>query len=247
MEEKNNHLLVSPRLISNVGIKWEALRKWNGDYFVTKIPNHKFLISFYRSEVSYLDSTYKNLIQLTATEFVKKLSSEEVGSFAAEEATSFIFSHTDLIKDLDSFKPIIDGEVGERMISLWWSSKNKVTDWHTDNIPLVLCQIKGTKTIKLLAPVSEDEIDPIVAGDFMKRLTSFGWSEEDAYREVQNSRFAQKKAFADDSQSQNVLSYQLFPGDCIFIPEGWWHATRTEQESIAINFEVYDPNELNFD
>ncbi len=237
--------IVFPKLISRMGIKWQALKKWDGNYFIRKVPNHEFLVSFYSSDVSYLDSAYKNLKKMRTTEFVKKLSSEQVDSFAAEESTGLIFTHTDLIKDLDFFKPILSGEVGERMISLWWSSKNKVTDWHTDNIPLVLCQIKGTKTIKLLSPENEADIKPITARDFMKRLISLGWDKSDAYQEVQSTRFADKKAFFENSQSQNILSYELSPGDCIYIPKGWWHATRAEEESMAINFEVFESDQLN--
>ena len=237
-----------PIYFSKVARNWEAIEKWCLEYFVRNLGDSDLLISFYNPSVtSYMHATYLETKRMSVSKYINLLNSDEASIVSAEEVQSIMGDFGGLIQDVEHFKPLLQSELGERMVSLWWAGAERITDWHTDDIPLVLCQIKGKKELLLLPPAAEEKLDPISKTDFYNFLTNNGIDESVAKEEVGGTRFANTKAFIDNIESEFLQRFTLEPGDCVLIPKEWWHAARSKDESIAVNFELFETDELGTD
>ncbi len=190
-----------------------------------------------------MHSTYQGHQFLEAKKISELIQRNKFEKTGIEESIEVFKLYPFLKNDLNNFNPFIKDMKNSRLTSLWWSGKNKITDWHTDSLDLILCQITGTKTIRLLSPDLEEVIKPIDQPILFKFLCSIGIDPYTALEESQENQFAHHKSFTDE-KLKDVIEFKLNPGDSIFIPKGWWHSTISHSETIAVNFEVLHPEEL---
>jgi mannose-6-phosphate isomerase-like protein (cupin superfamily) len=100
---------------------------------------------------------------------------------------------------------------------LWMSPHATVSTAHFDAEDNLLVVIKGSKLVALAPPnVSE--------------LLSFPLSSTDSHHST-----ADLFRMHTDGTVAGTLSFDLQAGDALFIPEGWWHAVKSQEGTISVN------------
>lgn len=115
-------------------------------------------------------------------------------------------------------------EVGGRFDPyLWFGPGDYVTGLHVDIIDLnLLAQLWGEKDVVLFPPSDNERLYP-----------------EDS--EVQGGLYSLINSYTPDLQQHPLFAdargfeTHLVPGDLLYIPNGWWHATRSCGVSVSVN------------
>ena len=98
-------------------------------------------------------------------------------------------------------------------VSLWISSVNACSPIHYDLPNVLLCQLQGRKRVYLYPPEMHDAMRP--RGATFPALTA-------------KERMAQTKR--SQLPDASALVADLFPGDAIFMPPGWFHEVETIED-----------------
>ena len=234
-----------PQFLPGACKHWPAVSKWTPDYFLKHFPHEKLNINTY-SENEILPYFFQNYL---ASEF--KTVSEIFDSnekYSAHELTSFLKNNELLLDDLDFYAPFLKSRnlPEELFYSFWYGSKNSVTDLHSDNVDLILFQIKSKKTVRLLNKETDQEKLQIITKEetlkFFEKHNIPMNEKIAATIQLKTSSYSKIKAFQD--QSHSYYEVILNPGDAIFIPKNWWHSTKSHDSSIAVNLELLE-NHIN--
>lgn len=110
--------------------------------------------------------------------------------------------------------------------NVWLGTHGTVTPCHWDSYDNCLAQVHGSKVVFLLAPEAKSYLyTDRAAGDTAAQGNLSPVN-------VEAPNLTEYPAF---SQAQ-VYVCQLAPGDCLYIPEGWWHQVRALSPSFSVNF-----------
>tara|TARA_Y100000766_G_C18701598_1_gene504511 strand:- start:268 stop:807 length:540 start_codon:yes stop_codon:yes gene_type:complete len=167
------------------------------------------------------------------------------------ENIDFLKANPELLNDIDFFKPLGKKENLDAFCSFWYAPSGKIVDLHTDDADLFLLQVSGEKVVRLIPPSQTDFIYQQDKTVLLKLCFGLGLNQEEleeAANELTNSQFSHVSCFNPDFKKyplyQHVsgLEANLSPGDVLYIPKGWWHATKAKESSFGLNTVVITPN-----
>ena len=109
-----------------------------------------------------------------------------------------------------------------------WIGKNTITPLHHDLTNNLMCQIMGTKLVRLVPPSEFEKLEYNVGVH-----SHMGW--------LTNEKVIDKQI--------KVHDYYLQPSDALFLPVGWWHCVQSFGISITAvytNFIWYNNYSIGF-
>ncbi|PNP38632.1 hypothetical protein TGAMA5MH_09358 [Trichoderma gamsii] len=129
-------------------------------------------------------------------------------------------------------------------LNAWFGPARTITPLHTDGYHNLLCQVVGTKYVRLYAPEDTGRLRPrgVELGVDMSNTSELdvgvleGWDKavdsgdcDDGEDEEESRR---KEELADVPYWECILR----PGDTLVIPIGWWHYVRSLSISFSVSF-----------
>jgi Cupin-like domain len=147
------------------------------------------------------------------------------------------------------------------LLNIWMGSAHTISPAHTDPHHNILVQVVGHKYVRLFAPSESSKMYPLSSsygvnmsntsrvdvGHAMRLFEGWDkWTTEEemppverdpiecdddpeSLREDFNIEFPN---FTDAAFSEGILG----PGDCLYIPKGWWHYVRSLSPSVSVSF-----------
>ena len=124
-------------------------------------------------------------------------------------------------------------QLDEPMVHVWFGPKSTRTPIHTDPYHNIFCQVVGHKYVRVYPPEEVDRLYP-------KGIDESGV--DMANTSTVDFAFAKRiDHHALDSHFPNfgAAKYQeiiLNPGDCLYVPAGWWHFVESLSTSFSVSF-----------
>ncbi|KAM0250056.1 hypothetical protein ACHAQJ_008749 [Trichoderma viride] len=127
-------------------------------------------------------------------------------------------------------------------LNAWFGPAKTITPLHTDGYHNLLCQVVGTKYVRLYSPEETGRLRPrgLEHGVDMSNTSGLdigileGWDEiEDSdYNDVSDDWESTRKELERVPYWECILQ----PGDTLVIPIGWWHYVRSLSISFSVSF-----------
>lgn len=106
---------------------------------------------------------------------------------------------------------------------LWISARDTVSPLHRDFPHNLFAQVYGRKRFTILSPRENRRVDE---HSFRSKLPRVSSVDAEAPDFVEHPRF----------RGARVSTFELGPGDLLFLPGRWWHQVRSLETSISINW-----------
>jgi len=110
----------------------------------------------------------------------------------------------------------------------WVGPAGTVSPLHVDPRENVFCQVVGSKYVRLYAPEESKSLYPYEGG-FLTNTSQITQDISPGNDQVDEERFPK---FGGAPYVEAVVS----PGDCLFIPRGWWHFVKSLEPSFSVSF-----------
>jgi hypothetical protein len=150
------------------------------------------------------------------------------------------------------YKGSDDGDSdGEPALNAWFGPAHTVSPAHTDPHHNILAQVVGHKYVRLFSPDQTVRMAPrglengvdmsntsrVDVGLTMRLFENWqGWNEKDEDEidvvEIQEDFELKFPIYRPVSFVEGILG----PGDCLFIPKGWWHYVHSLSPSFSVSF-----------
>ena len=124
-------------------------------------------------------------------------------------------------------------------IQIWLGPAGTVSPAHIDLSHNLFCQVVGRKYFRLFAPQEKDRLYP--SDMWNTSQVDIGleieWSDEDSSDRDERRRLReeQRRQFT-NFKGAKYMECVLEPGDCLFIPSGWWHYVQSLDISASVSF-----------
>ena len=133
-------------------------------------------------------------------------------------------------------------QLDEPLLNAWLGPKGTKTPLHTDPYHNILCQVVGYKYVRLYSPKETPNLYP--HGVDEKGISMDNTSQVDI---CFHSRTTESPADRDATIRETQMKFPLFqkanymdailgPGDCVYIPLGWWHYVESLSTSFSVSF-----------
>lgn len=222
-----------PVLAKNSYINNNAYKKWDANYILNKCYNKTVEMQITNKQRNNkLIYTQKNLKIEDAFQQIRKNNSLNKKYYIANQPIFDSLTERqdeDILFELkdDIFIPPFLNNKKYR-IGFWFGEEGNITPLHFDFYHSILVQLRGHKRVLLFPPNQTELLYP---GYDSNNSVWFHVSDIsfDLERDVKHKDFPLfKKA--------NVIICELFPGDTLIIPCGWWHYVTSITESYSLNF-----------
>lgn len=130
-------------------------------------------------------------------------------------------------------------------LNAWFGPARTITPLHTDGYHNLLCQVVGTKYVRLYAPEETKWLRPrgTEHGVDMSNTSELdigvleGWDEEEEEDDGRGAAAAVEwESVRRELEGVPYWETVLRPGDTLVIPIGWWHYVRSLSISFSVSF-----------
>jgi hypothetical protein len=128
-------------------------------------------------------------------------------------------------------------EMTDPLVNLWLGPSGTKTPLHTDPYSNILCQVMGYKYVRLYAPSESEKLYPMGVDDNGVDMSNTASVDVKLARGTENSLKGeqQRDRFPLFEQAEFVEGI-IRPGDCLYIPRGWWHYVEGLSVGASVSF-----------
>ncbi|CAD6193358.1 unnamed protein product [Caenorhabditis auriculariae] len=203
-----------PLIIRKLAVNFPAFYKWSFDYLCTKLYNRTIPVEI---GSKYSDEDWSQRM-MKFSEFIS----------TAPEKKYYLAQHRllDQVPSLRKDIPTPDISLANDDscavdVNLWIGPSGTVSPLHTDPRHNMFVQIRGSKTLRLVAPKDSEGVYPIE-----------GMLSNTSQVDAENPSLEQHPKFGDVEVFDGIVE----EGDGILLPKGWWHYLRSISPSISVSF-----------
>ena len=260
MFQRHLDKFTTPLIIPGTLNEWPAARNWqNPGYFLRMTLGGRRLVPVEIGK-SYTDEDWSQTIMSFGDfmqTYVLPEDPEEIGYLAQHDFFAQIPAlKADIIvpdycytapPDTDAAAARTSGlinvpQISEPLLNAWLGPKGTRTPLHTDPYHNILCQVVGYKYVRLYAPNQTPKLYPRGIDD--KGINMENTSQVDmspmctrslggAYDvDLMKTTHRNFPLFGEATYVEGVLA----PGECLYIPLGWWHYIESLTTSFSVSF-----------
>ncbi|KAI7711345.1 Clavaminate synthase-like protein [Hortaea werneckii] len=132
--------------------------------------------------------------------------------------------------------------LSEPIVNVWLGPSGTRTPLHTDPYHNILCQVVGFKYVRLYAPHETPKLYPFGVDEKGINMENTSQVDISAHVACLLGRNVDAKELGEvdrefprfkEAQYQEVI---LNPGDCLYVPLGWWHYVESLTTSFSVSF-----------
>ncbi|TVY71167.1 Lysine-specific demethylase [Lachnellula suecica] len=256
---KSDEIGPEPLLIKDLLVHWPALTKWQSmSYLKSKtiggrrlvpveigksyvdagwgqriIPFQKFLEDYITDPTPLPGSAVGYLAQYDLFQQIPELSNDII-------TPDLCFvpcpppHHSSLFRNKHLEVPQLEMP----MRNAWFGPAGTVSPLHTDPYHNILAQVVGRKYIRLYAPREHDKLYPKGTEDGGVDMSNTSNVDIGLMAKLDDRPAAREHALQDFPlfDKADYIEVILEPGDCLYIPLGWWHYVRSLSVSFSVSF-----------
>ncbi len=212
----------TPVIITDVMQNWQALSRWNPQYFKQHYGEVPVEVQFNReSNPLFEREKYKHPKQMTMGEYVDLV----VNGGKTNDYYMVPYNENlerselqGLLEEIEVFPEYLDGSKRNLCMFFWFGPEGTITPLHHDPCNVLLAQVYGKKRIRLISPNQRH---------LLYNLFSV-YSDVD----LNNPDYEKYPRFKD----VEVLEVILEPGEVILLPVAWWHHVESLDIAISMSF-----------
>lgn len=115
--------------------------------------------------------------------------------------------------------------LNEPLLNAWLGGKGTISPLHTDPYHNILSQVVGWKYVRLYAPEENEALYPRSIEDSIDMSNT-------SQVDLDNPNIEKFPKFLNAKYVEGIIG----PGDCLYIPIGWWHYVRSLSTSFSVSF-----------
>ena len=219
---ENAMKIQEPHILLNTMDHWPALSKWKNMQYLLDLLAYRTVpveVGF-----DYLDDSWSQKLMTFGEFALDYLLEDRKGYLAQFELFDLVGSELKrdiVIPDYCTLSLHSPSELPVVSVNIWIGPAKTISRCHFDLKHNLLCQVVGTKRIKIIHPKYTDYLYPIG--------NTSGILDLDAPKE---------EIISDFPNYTHVVSQDcvLQPGEMLYIPPGFWHYVVAESFSISVSF-----------